>query len=107
MDEIISFLNDYCCLDFWNYISDKVIVIPSGSDMCFYGCYPIVSDDILVSIRVCVPEIVTFKDILINIHEFAHAIDLYNEIGCVYYDNRDEREAFAKKLEKEYINNNI
>jgi len=101
-EEIIKFYKDYIQKEFWDYIKERVVIVPSGSDMYFYGCYPITKNNILIVIRVLVPNIETEKDILINIHEFAHAIELYNELGKNYEDNRDEREKYAKKIEKIY-----
>ena len=77
-------------------------MIPSDSDTCFYGCFPIVCDDMLLDIRVCVPEINSLKDLLINVHEFAHAIELYYEIGSFYIDDSDLREATAKNMERKF-----
>ena len=101
-EEIIKFYKDYVLKEFWDYIKDRVVIVPSGSDMCFYGCYPITKNNILIDIRVLVPNIETEKDVLINIHEFAHATELYNELGRSYIDNRDKREKHAKKMEKLY-----
>ncbi|MBR3897898.1 MAG: hypothetical protein IKJ43_01290 [Bacilli bacterium] len=101
-DRLISFFENICGSDFWEYISDKVLVLPNDSDTCFYGCFPIVYDDILMDIRVSVPEIHNLKDLLINVHEFAHAVELYYELGTFYIDDVDLREATAKNMERKF-----
>ena len=103
-DNLIEFFEDSCENDFWDYISDKVLVLPSGTDTVFFGCFPIIKNDILIDIRVSVPEIKEYKDMLINVHEFTHAIELYNELGSFYFDNVDLREARAKNMEIKYTN---
>ena len=107
-DRIISFfLNEKVCdIDFFDYIKDKVVFIPSDSDLFWYGCHPLLENDILCDIRVVVPKIDNEFDLIINIHEFTHAIDLYNELGSFYKDNIEDREKRANKMEKIYIKNN-
>ena len=97
--------NNLCDYDFAIYIEDKVVTLESGSEIFWYGCYPIVDEDgLLVDMRVVVPEIITEKDIIINIHEFSHAIELYGELGTIYEDRRQDRENYAKEKEKLYLN---
>ena len=98
---IVNFLKNLNLVsdDFFEFIEDKIVLTPSVVDISWFGCHPILNGDILVDIRVVVPEILTEKDMLINIHEFAHAIELYNELGSIYEERREEREKFAKKIE--------
>ena len=57
----------------------------------------------LINIRIIVPEIVDEKTLLINIHEYAHAYELYQELGTKYKPNIDQSEAYAVSKEKEYL----
>lgn len=104
-DRVISFFTDEKLFDeeFMEFMQGKVVVAPYGTDESFFCCFPIVHDDILEDIRVCVPEVHSKRDLLINVHEFAHALDLYNEIGAVYEDKREEREGLAKEMERVYL----
>lgn len=89
--------------NFFNYIEDKIVLLPSNSDIFWYGCHPILENNIIKDIRLVVPEIETEKDALINIHEFTHALEIYNELGRVYEERRELREEKAKNMEKIYL----
>ena len=91
--------------EFFDFLKHKVKKTPSSSDTSWYGCFPQVEDGILKDIRLLVPEITDEKSLLINIHEYAHALELYNEIGNIYIERRVERENKAKEMEKRYIKN--
>lgn len=66
-----------------------------------WGVFPKVdSEGILRDIRVLVPEIVDTKTFLINIHEFTHAYELFNELGSVYLEDKENRELRARDNEK-------
>lgn len=89
--------------EFFDFIKERMLIVPSGTDISWYGCFPIVEDDILKDIRLLVPEIETEKDLLINIHEFTHAIELYDELEMPYEEKREQREYKAKSMEKIYL----
>ena len=89
--------------DFFEFIEDKILIVPNDTDIFWFGCHPIIENEIVVDIRLVVPEIKEEKDILINIHEFTHAIELYNEIGTVYEERRGKREKKAKSMEQVYL----
>lgn len=89
---------------FFDFIKDKVKVLPSSCSLDWYGCFPLIEDNILKDIRLLVPEITDEKTLLINIHEYTHAIDLYNVLGYVYEEKNQERENNAINMEKKYIN---
>lgn len=91
--------------EFFDFIKDKVKVFPSIATKGWYGCFPMIENNILTDIRLLVPKIETEADLLINIHEYYHAIELYNELGNVYKSKTEEREKRAKELEKIYIKN--
>jgi len=89
--------------EFFNFLKHKVKKIPSTGGASWYGCFPQVEDGILKDIRLLVPEITDEKSLLINIHEYAHALELYNELGSIYIERRVDRENKAQELEKKYI----
>lgn len=73
-------------------------------DTSFYECFPIIKEDKLEEIKVCVPPINNLKSMLINIHEYKHGIDLYPYLGKKYQDldyevlARNEEINFQKTL---------
>lgn len=89
--------------EFFNYIEDKIVIVPSDTDTFWFGCHPIIKEDIIKDIRLVVPEIKKEKDMLVNIHEFTHALELYEEIETKYEEKREERENKAKLMEKKYL----
>ena len=40
---------------------------------------------------------------LINIHEYAHAYELYQELGNVYVVQKKKSEEYARSKENEYL----
>ena len=105
MERIISFFREQNIYDeqFFEYIKTRVHVLPSDTPLCWFGCFPKLKDDILVDMRVVVPEIVTEKNMLVNLHEFYHAYELYSELGTLYVENREQRENKAVDFEKKYL----
>ena len=98
-----------------NY-KDKVCkkLLEETTEMCFketerlfepyIDCHKNVHD-ILTDIRLLVPKIEIEGDLLINIHEYYHALELFNELGTIYESKTEEREKRAKEIEKNYIKN--
>lgn len=91
--------------DFFDFIKNKVKTLPSTCPLSWYGCFPIVEDNIIKDIRLLVPEIVDEKSLLVNIHEYAHALEFFYELDTIYVERREEREAYASNMEKIYIKN--
>ena len=90
--------------EFFEYIKDKVYYFPSNTPLEWFGCFPILDEKgILVDIKVTVPKIENEKNILVNLHEFFHAYELYHELGKEYIEKIDERELSAKSFEKKYL----
>lgn len=106
-DRVVSFFlsHEICDNDFFDYIDSRIVYIPSGSDVFWYGCHPLIKGDKIRDVRVVVPIVKTDFDIIVNIHEFTHAIEFYNELGCFYNENRIDREKKAHKMEKIYLKN--
>lgn len=89
--------------EFFDYIKDKVKTVPSLYDFNGYGCFPLLEEGVLKDIAVLVPEIVDERTLLINIHEYAHAFGLFNELNTIYVDKKEERENYASSMEEKYI----
>ena len=54
-----------------------------------WGCFPILDENNhIIDIRILVPDFFDELCIRINIHEYAHAFELFNELGQVYIENR-------------------
>lgn len=47
----------------------------------FIGCFYKVENEIITDFKVCVPKIIDEKTLLINIHEYVHALIIYNSLG--------------------------
>lgn len=91
--------------EFFDFMKGKVKVLPSGTNKVWFGCFPLINNDILRDIRLLVPEIKNERDLLINIHEYYHAIELFNELGIKYNSRIEERELKAREMEKKYLKN--
>lgn len=90
--------------NFLEYAEKVVWRTPSNQTKNWYRVFPNVDkDDVLIGFRFIVSEIHTREDLLVNIHEYTHAFDLYQELGSVYKENLEEKELRAKKLEKKYL----
>ena len=107
MEELLKFLKEQNLYkeEFLKFMEGKIKVLPYDADLSWFGCFPIVEDDILKDIRLLIPEIKTEKNLLVNIHEYVHALELFDELGTVYEERREERENKAMNYEKIYLNN--
>jgi len=105
MDKLIEFLKQENLYkkEFFDFMEGKIKIVPYDTDLSWFGCFPIVKDDKIVDIRLLVPEIKTEKNLLVNIHEYVHALELFDEIGTVYEERRDEREKKAAYYEKKFL----
>ena len=105
MEQVIAFFKEenIDAKQFFEYIKNKVHILPYDASIDLFGCFPILKEDIIVDIRLLVPEIITKENLLVNIHEFYHAYELYCELGTVYIENREERERNAISFETKYL----
>ena len=88
--------------DFFSFINGKVYRYSVEDFPC--ACIPILDDnEIIKDIRIIVPEFLNEKCLLINIHEYYHAYELFNELGNIYVENTDIRESNAKNKERLYL----
>ena len=88
--------------EFFTFIQGKVHRYPVEDFP--WACIPILDADLKIKdVRIIVPEFLNEKCLLINIHEYYHAYELFNELGNIYVENIDIREANAKNKEKLYL----
>ena len=88
--------------EFFQFLNGKVKRYPIKD--FGWGCFPILDkDNHIVDIRIIVPDFLDELCIRINIHEYDHAFELYNELGQVYIENRVVRENNARKKELEFL----
>ena len=103
-DEIKEFLNYKD--EFWKYINPRVRIVDSHSNkknIIYETVMHFDSNNKLDDIRVYVPKIVNLKTALINIHEFKHAYDLYNNLGKSIPEDINPYEISARELEEEFV----
>lgn len=107
MDELIRFLKEQNLYreEFFEFMEGKIKVVSYDTPIEWFGCFPLIENGILTDIRLLVPEIKTQKNLLVNIHEYVHAIELFDELGTVYKDRREARENRASNYEKIYLEN--
>ena len=105
MEQVKDFFREQNIYDeqFFEYIKTRVHVLPHDTSLDWFGCFPVLENDIIIDLRLLVPEIVTEKNLLVNLHEFYHAYELYLELGTEYIENREQRESNAVDFEKKYI----
>ncbi len=90
--------------DFWLFIKEKIHRFPMLANDFPWACFPITDqNNILIDIKVVVPVIVDEATLLVNIHELAHAYELYGLMDkeCIYQENESEK--YALKKEEQYL----
>lgn len=92
--------------EYKSFIKDRTKIIEKEVSEDWYGCFPILKDDILIDIRLLVPKIKNQETLLVNIHEHAHAMELFSELEKTYFEDVELKENNAKKLEKKYLKEN-
>ena len=105
MEKVKEFFKEQKIYDenFFEYIETRVHTLPYDTSLDWFGCFPIIEESIVKDMRVVVPKIVTKKNLLVNLHEFYHAYEIYNELGQEYIPNIEEREKRASLFEETYI----
>lgn len=89
--------------DFLKYLNTRTVTTPSNTDKSWFGCFSIVDNEVLVDIKLLVPEIENEDNLLVNIHEYTHAYDMYQLLGHHYIEDKMNKEARAKEMEKKYL----
>lgn len=88
--------------EFINYLKDKTKII-NIHDKKWVGCFPILaSDNKLISIRLLIPKLETVSDLLVWIHEYTHAYELYKKLDTIYVENKNKSEQIAINMENKY-----
>lgn len=96
-------LYDIALFNYFNLNSVKINMNKYGEEKwSFIGTYPNYKDKKLVKIKLVVPDIDSDIAVLINIHEYIHAIMLYKYMGREYEPDID-REVLPMFYEKLYI----
>ncbi|MCM1370727.1 MAG: hypothetical protein NC181_02400 [Clostridium sp.] len=90
--------------EFLKFLEGKVKSYPLQVEEFSWGCFPIINgENILVDIRVLVPNIIDEKTLLVNIHEYAHAFELYEKLYTKYEENIELSEKYACGKESAYL----
>jgi hypothetical protein len=109
LEKLISFYKEVELYDesVFDGIIKRLKVIPNNlvkND--FFGVFPkIDGNGLLYDFVICVPKINDLNSFLVNLHEFAHAICLYKNLGKVFKVKFMD-EVLPKALERIYLNNN-
>lgn len=109
LEKLISFYKEVELYDenVFTELIKRLEVIPNnlvGND--FFGVFPkIDKNGLLYDFVICVPKINDLNSFLVNLHEFAHAICLYKNLGKVFKVKFMD-EVLPKALERIYLNNN-
>lgn len=92
--------------EFFEFIKGKIKRYPVKD--FGWGCFPILDmDNKIVDMHILVPDFLDELCIRINIHEYAHAFEIYNELGEVYIENRAVRENNAREKELEFLRSRL
>lgn len=97
-DDLMNYFHEHSNVFEYLKSRTKVYNCDAEDGMTYYGVYPIIENNILTNINICVPKITNLKKLLINIHEYNHAIDLFEYLGQAYLEQDYEKSA---KLEEE------
>lgn len=104
LEDIKSFF-DYPDV-FWQYVEKKVTYVDShipDREKFYSTLMRFDSNDCLIDIKVIVPYIIDLKTALVNVHEFKHAYDLYNLLGCQINERDSVYEQMAQDAEKSFV----
>lgn len=86
--------------EFINYLKDKTKILDMYG---WFGCFPICDkDNKLISIRLLIPELNSIDDLLIWIHEYTHAYELYQNLGKTFVEDKQHSEELAVNMENKY-----
>ncbi len=95
---------EICHDEFWEYMRPRTKRINAPVETAIWGAFTSYDqENKLSNIRIIVPEIVDEQTLLINIHEYAHAYELYQELGTNYIPKQKSSEEYAKSKEQEYL----
>lgn len=93
--------NNMFTKEFISYLEDKIKVI-NTDDKKWFGCFPILNNEKLEGIRLLLPELNSVDNLLVWIHEYTHAHELYQKLGKEYIENKIYSEQLAHNMEEKY-----
>lgn len=77
-------------------------------DPSIYGCFiDRNTNNQIVQVRILVPKIINEQTLLINIHEYTHAYEMYKRIGTSYEGNIEQEENRAREKEQLYLKKSV
>lgn len=101
--ESLKYLNMYE-EDFISFLDGKIHYFPYSENNCIWSCFPKLGQyGRIIDIRLVVPIIKDTKTLLINVHEFTHAYDLYKRLNQIDNQNEDEEYEHRAKQSEERI----
>ncbi len=104
IDDIYRFL-DYP-QSFWDYVNPKVVYVDShkpDNDKFYSTLMRFDQNNCLIDMKVIVPYIINLQTALVNVHEFKHAYDLYNLLGCPVDEKDPIFEESARAIEQAFV----
>ena len=104
-DDIIQFLGFDS--DYWSYIGSRILRDYMVDDTTMYGVNLKYDNDILVDLKVIIPEVVNMETALINIQVLSDAHHAYEGLGTEYNDEsisiRNEGITGKNRFTSEYL----
>lgn len=95
---------EICHDEFWEYMRTRTKRISAPIESGIWGTFFSKDESGKVTdIKILVPEIIDELTLLVNIHEYAHAYELFMQLGDNYTLNKKSSEDYAKSKEKEYL----
>lgn len=94
--------------DAYYYAQENAKIVDGGDNLWLYGVNIDEEHGILRRYRMIVPPIKDLRTALINVHEYRHALDLFDLIGKEYPVENDFEErarAEEEKFVREYVRN--
>lgn len=90
--------------NFFDFMEGKVKSYGLAAQEFPWGCFPrLDKENRLVSINMVVPIPVSEETMRVNIHEYMHAFEMYQQLGMVYILDTLKSEEMAKLKEEEYL----
>ncbi len=105
-NELIDFLKEENLnkKEFLEYIKNHSHLIDTKEGLLWSGCFPKIKEEsILQEINLIMPELTNKNDLLINLHEIAHAFELYGNLGKTYIEDIEKSEEYSRNMERKYL----
>ena len=95
---------EICHDEFWDFMRTRTKRISAPIESGIWGTF-FSKDESgnVIDIKILVPEIIDELTLLVNIHEYAHAYELFMQLGDNYILNKKSSEDYATSKEKEYL----